>query len=87
MHQIKAMPMETLIMMYPESEADIRYMADQIDNYDGEEGREADMVEVIESWHLPSVMGGDDGLHCITMKDLVLSSEQYDYDRYPFVFL
>ena len=87
LHQIKSMPMETLIMMYPEVESDIRFMAEQISNYDGEEGREADMLEVIESWHLPSVMGGDDGLHCITMQELVLSSEQYDYDRYPFVFL
>jgi len=87
LHQIKSMPMETLIQLYPEAEEDIRFYAEKIETDDGTEGREADMLEVIESWHLPSIMGGDDGLHCITMNDLVLSSEQYTYDRYPFVFL
>ena len=87
LHQIKAMPMETLIQLYPELEADIRFNAEKIESDDGSEGREADMLEVIESWHLPSIMGGDDGLHCITMNQVVLSAEQYTYDRYPFVFL
>ena len=87
MHQIQAIPMESLIQMYPEMEEQIRFHANKLVMDDGDMGREADMLQVIESWHLPSIHNADDGLHCITMDSLVLSSDQYIHNRFPFVFL
>ena len=51
-----------------------------------EEGHEAEMVECVESWHLPSMNGADDGRHVIHMDTVILEDEQYTYTSYPFVF-
>lgn len=46
----------------------------------------ADMVEVVESWHLPSGPKAKDGKHVITIKDCVLFSEPWEHDFFPFAF-
>jgi hypothetical protein len=52
-----------------------------------DEGHEAEMIECVESWHLPSVNDADDGRHVIHMKNVILEDEQYTYTRFPFVFM
>ena len=88
LHQVKEIPVEQLVLQFPEKEQEIRYYAHGDESsYMGQEGHDAKMVEVAESWHLPSITGADDGMHAITMDNLVLMSEQYTYNKYPFVFL
>lgn len=88
LHQVKQIPLETLIMQFPEREEELRYSASQIDgDYLGEQGQEAEMVDVVESWHLPSMNGADDGRHVIHMEQIILADEQYTYTSYPFVFM
>ena len=88
LHQVKSIPLETLIMQFPEREEELRYAAATKDDdmMSSEEGHEAEMVECVESWHLPSMNGADDGRHVIHMDTVILEDEQYTYTSYPFVF-
>ena len=47
----------------------------------------ADMVLVVESWHLPSGPNASDGLHTIVCSSGILLKEKYTKDKFPFVFL
>jgi hypothetical protein len=88
LHQVKSIPLETLIMQFPEREEELRYSAATKDDdfMDSEEGHEAEMVECVESWHLPSLYDSDDGRHVIHMDTVILEDEQYTYNSFPFVF-
>lgn len=45
-----------------------------------------DMVEIVESWHLPSGKNAKDGVHAICIKNATLDYEEYEDDYFPFVF-
>lgn len=47
----------------------------------------ADMVKVVESWHLPSAPGAKDGRHVISIDELTLLEEDYKRERFPFIFI
>jgi hypothetical protein len=87
LHQVKSIPLETLIMQFPEREEELRYAAaTKDDDMNSDESHEAEMVECVESWHLPSMNDADDGRHVIHMETVILEDEQYTYTNYPFVF-
>lgn len=44
----------------------------------------ADMLEVAESWHLPSGPNAKDGRHVICIENETLFDEAWDYDCFPF---
>ncbi len=44
------------------------------------------MVEVVESWHLPSEPKAEDGRYIVSTRDVVLEDERYKKDYFPFVF-
>lgn len=46
-----------------------------------------DQVVLIEAWKRPTLPGGDDGLHVISIDGLELFSEKWEEDDFPFVFL
>jgi hypothetical protein len=46
----------------------------------------ADLVLVVESWHLPSGPDADDGRYCLSIDTATLIDEEYSEDVYPFVF-
>ena len=88
LHQVKTIPLETLILNFPEREEELRFAASSKDHdFMNEEGHEADMIECVESWHLPSISDSDDGRHVIHMDNIILVDEQYTYTKYPFVFM
>lgn len=47
----------------------------------------ADLIPVIESWHLPSGKKSKDGLHTICVENCTLLSEEYAKDYFPIFFL
>jgi hypothetical protein len=47
----------------------------------------ADMIEVIESWHLPSSKDAKDGKHAIAIENCTLFCEEYNKNYFPFLFL
>lgn len=55
----------------------------------GGQGTAADLITLVESWHLRSGPNATDGLHVISLPDSgkVLFREPYEKDYYPFVIL
>lgn len=47
---------------------------------------EADLVKVVEAWHLPSGGDASDGMHVMTTNNAVLHKAPYTRQRYPVVF-
>ena len=94
MHHKRAMSKDVLVALFPEHEdaiesAHVKY------NDLSPRGRTPSMVEVIESWHLPSsdpVAGKDgvartDGRHLICVDGAALIDEPYAKPYFPIVFL
>jgi len=83
-HRLKYMAKEVLAANYPDHATAIRnapkpkhlYLVDQTLN---------EMVEVRESWHLPSTADATDGLHSITIDGADLFVEPYCDDYFPFI--
>ena len=47
----------------------------------------SDLVMVVEGWRLPSGKGAKDGRHTIACSSGIISDEEYEKDKFPFVFL
>lgn len=47
----------------------------------------ADLVMVVEGWHLPSGPGAKDGRHTIACSSGIILDEPWEKDKFPFVFL
>lgn len=45
----------------------------------------ADMVKVVEAWHLPSSPKAGDGRHCIAISGCVLHWEPWEFETFPWV--
>ena len=60
--------------------------ADSAKDY-SDDGRQSDMVEVVESWRLPSGPDAGDGIHSICMEGVTLFSEKYEKNYLPFLFM
>lgn len=85
LHQVKQIPRSHLIAQYPD-------FIDEIERAEGDSmapatNRFYDMVEVVESWHLPSKKGEKDGVHSIDIRNANLLKETYECDHFPFVFI
>lgn len=68
---------------YPELEEAIMETAPPSYNEVGGQGTSADLIEVIEAWHLKSGEDADDGVHAIAIGNDAIK-EEYDYDYFPF---
>ena len=44
------------------------------------------LLDVVESWHLPSAEGADDGRHTLCISGATLVNEAWTHDDFPFVF-
>jgi hypothetical protein len=44
------------------------------------------LVDVVESWHLPSGANADDGRHTMCIEGATLVNDAYEYEDFPFVF-
>lgn len=89
MAQAKRVNRDVLVAMFPDRKDDIRRAAraprDEWRSF--EEATDADQVEVIEGWHLPSIPGATDGCHAICIRGYEpLLSEPWTRPRFPFAF-
>lgn len=88
LYQIKLIDREVLKEMFPTYKGDIEIAAKAFpDNSADSSKTVSDQVMVVEGWHLPSGPGAKDGRHTIACTNGILFDEQYDKDRFPFVFL
>lgn len=86
LHQVKLVHREVLYDLYPK-----KYHAAISSAASGLKGElnaqtQADMIQVQESWHLPSGEGAKDGKHVITIENATLHAERWDKPYFPFLF-
>lgn len=85
MHRRKYVAREKLLEDYPEHAAEIMNASKSPDSERGVSSDiDADLIEVISSWHLPSGPGAADGKWAIAIANHVLFSDAWTLNRFPF---
>jgi hypothetical protein len=86
--QLKLVDREVLMAMSPKYKKIIELAATAFpDNSSDSAKTIADQVMVVEAWHLPSGKNAKDGRHVIACSSGILLDEEYNKDKFPFVFL
>lgn len=84
-HQKKYIHRDVLKEMFPDHVGFIESAGKSTDFYNKVDDKQ--MLQVVESWHLPSGPGANDGKHAISIENATLFSEKYEKDYFPFVFI
>jgi hypothetical protein len=83
LHRVKIVDRDVAKAMVPELEEAIDLVSPANFQEIGGYGTAADLVTLVESWHLKSGPDADDGVHVISCGDGAISDE-YDKDYFPF---
>lgn len=88
LYQVKLVDRKVLESLFPK-EKDIasEAMKATVDDSADSSKSIADLVMVVEGWHLPSGPGQGDGRHTLACSAGILFSEVWAKDKFPFVFL
>lgn len=84
LHQLKYYNKDVLKAMFPDKSDLIDSARQTLDPHASMHN--ADLIEVVESWHLPSGKDADDGKHSITIQNGTLFTKEYKRMRFPFAF-
>lgn len=84
LHRRKWVLRDRLVEMFPKFEKEI--MSARGERTDATSPSAVEHVQVVESWHLPSVPGAKDGRHSICIDGATLFSEKWEDDFFPFCF-
>lgn len=88
LYQFKLIDRDVLAEHFPEYRSTVaKAEAGFLDNSADVSRSVSDQIIVVEAWHLPSGKGANDGRHTIACSAGVIFDEQYDKDKFPFVFL
>lgn len=91
LHHVKQVAREVLGRDYPEA-AGVIANAEAARKRQGEDefsalGGQTNMIDVCESWHLPSHKEASDGVRVISIRERVLSRDPWKRPRFPVAFL
>jgi hypothetical protein len=88
LHHRRFMPKSALKMFFPKLKNEIDAAGTVSDHYAqfGTFQQIVDVVEVIESWHLPSYKGAPDGKRYLWVGTTVLQQSNYERRSFPFAF-
>jgi hypothetical protein len=88
LYQLKLVDREVLIEMFPEKKSLIQRAEQAYPDTAGDSSKTvSDQIMVVEGWHLPSGPEASDGKHVISCTNGPLFEEDYEKDKFPFVFL
>ena len=87
LHRVKIVDRNVLATMFPDLAEEIMKAQPTTPQDLGIDKTAADLITVVESWHLKSGLDAEDGLHVISLPDSnqILFKEEYDKDYFPFV--
>jgi hypothetical protein len=85
LHQRKYYNRDILVEMFPDQEEAIKRAQTGLMTPTGTRSL-ADIIPVIESWHLKSGPHAEDGKHSIIIETATLMEEEYEKDYYPIIF-
>lgn len=85
MHQIKLQPRDGLIIKYKDDPEKCQKILAAPSGLHGQLAATSviDLIEVIESWHLPTDPMAGDGVHSIIIANCTLECEEYKKDFFP----
>lgn len=88
LHQTRFVDRSMLKKLFPDFEEEIDRACTTEDsrNWTSYRRVEAQLIPVVESWHLRSTNDSGDGRHAICIENATLEWEDYDRDYFPFVF-
>jgi len=87
LYRIKLIDRDVLLECYPDKKEIVEAAEAAYGSNSSEASQTvSDMVLVVEAWHLPSGKDATDGKHMIACSSGALFEEQYDKERFPFVF-
>jgi hypothetical protein len=84
MHRVHLVMRDMLLHQYPDHSDKIMSAVSALQGKIAVQST-VEMVRVIESWHLKSTKKSDDGVHCITIENCTLFSEDYDKNYFPII--
>ncbi len=84
MHRINLVPRDMLLLNFPQHQEHILGAQSATGGKSSYQST-IDMVRVTESWHLPMNKTSNDGVHCKTIMNCTLESEEYKKDYFPIV--
>lgn len=89
MHQARSIHREVLKGMFQESGSKDILNAIELADAEGKPNKSGvtELIETIESWHLPSHKGAKDGRHTICIKNKTLLDEPWKHNFFPFCFM
>lgn len=88
LYQLKLIDRDILLDNFPKLKEKIELAAKSTpDNSANSNKTVSDLVLVVEGWHLPSGPDAKDGRHTIACSSGMLYDEEWDKDKFPFVFL
>lgn len=88
MYQLKLIDKAVLMDAFPEMRSKIENAARAYPDQSSDSSKSvSDMVMVVEGWRLKSGSKATDGRHTIACSSCTLFDEQWDKDKFPFVFL
>jgi hypothetical protein len=84
LYQVKPVAREVLIAQFPEHAAEIELLKCINSEQSWFIPNHADMVEVVEAWHLRSSPKAKDGAHAIVIRGATLHRGEWNRDKFPF---
>lgn len=86
LHRVKTVDRRVLMDAFPDARR-ILLHAKAVADHNGQTSSVSDMIQVRESWQLPSGPKAGDGKHAITIEDGVIYSGEWKRMRFPFAFI
>jgi len=86
-HRTKAVDRGVMRDLFPDKKKAIDVANSTSGDLTGMYVNVADLITVVESWHLPSGPDAEDGIHCITLENDTLFTEKYTKSYFPFVII
>lgn len=86
LYQRKYVDRDVLIEMFPKFETQIRSATVGVKG-DSQAATSANLIKVIEGWHLRSGESAKDGVHAIAIESVTLTKNPWNKDYFPFSFL
>lgn len=88
LYRIKLVDRDVLLASFPEHKRKIELASQATPDNSGDSARSvANLVMVVESWHLRSGKKLNDGRHMLSISSGYLLDEDYNKDRFPFTFM
>lgn len=84
MHRVKNIEREVLLSMFPKKASLISTATASTADTVGSARNIADVIQVVESWHIPSGIDEKDGLHSINISEGNLFEEEWNKPFFPF---